>query len=210
MSELVLHFLAGFVLCFLGTLPFGPINLSVVKVTVDHGVRRGVEIAAAASLIEILQAAIAILFGMVISNFLENNIVLRFSLAVLFIILAAYIFSREPATQMREEDRGQHSWFRRGLVIAALNPQAIPFWIFALAAASQYLQLQLSGLSLLVFLLAVLFAKFAALYGFAKVSDYLSAHLQQSSLWINRLLAAVLLIIGLSQAWDGMIAVFNI
>ncbi|MBT4256534.1 MAG: hypothetical protein HOD87_10800, partial [Gammaproteobacteria bacterium] len=96
MSELALHFLVGFLLCFLGTLPFGPINLSVVKVTVDHGLRRGMEIAAAASLIEVLQALIAIVFGLMISNFLENNTAVKFVLAIVFVILAAYIFFRKP------------------------------------------------------------------------------------------------------------------
>ncbi|MBU14335.1 MAG: hypothetical protein CMQ14_04500 [Gammaproteobacteria bacterium] len=58
----------------LGTIPFGPINLTVVKTTVDHSAQRGTEIAIVASLIEILEALIAIWFGMVISRFLESNL----------------------------------------------------------------------------------------------------------------------------------------
>ena len=70
MDTPLLYFFVGFFACTLGTIPFGPINLSVVKTTVDHGARRSTEIAIVASLIEILEALIAIWFGMVISSFL--------------------------------------------------------------------------------------------------------------------------------------------
>jgi hypothetical protein len=41
---------------------------------VDHSAQWGTEIAIVASLIEILEALIAIWFGMVISRFLESNL----------------------------------------------------------------------------------------------------------------------------------------
>ena len=60
MDTPLLYFFVGFAACLLGTIPFGPINLTVVKTTVDHDARRGTEIAIAGSLIEILEALIAI------------------------------------------------------------------------------------------------------------------------------------------------------
>lgn len=97
MAELILCALTGFTICFVGTIPFGPINLTVVKVTVDHGSSKGAEVALAASVIEILQAAIAIFFGLLILGFVEESLIFKFTLATVFVCIAFYIVSREPA-----------------------------------------------------------------------------------------------------------------
>lgn len=136
MTNPYFYLLVGMIACFIGTIPFGPINLTVVKTTVDHNRLRGTEVALAASLIEILQALIAISFGMVISSYLESNVVIK-------IILAC-------------------------------------------------------------FLLGVFAGKLIALYGFVIASDYLKSHLQKSSKMVNRLLAGILLLIGLSQALSAI------
>ena len=74
MDTPLLYFVVGLLACMLGTIPLGPINLTVVKTMVDHSAQWGTGIAIVASQIEILEALIAIWFGMVISRFLESNL----------------------------------------------------------------------------------------------------------------------------------------
>ena len=162
------------------------------------------QIALAASLVETLQALIAISFGMLISSFLDSNAIVSFFLAFIFIALAMFIFTRKPKPAMSKASSRSASFFINGLIIAALNPQAVPFWIFALATISQYFVFQYEGIFLGGFLLGVFLGKMLALTGFAVASGYLKAHLQESSTLVNRLLAAILLFIGLSQAWNGV------
>lgn len=178
--------------------------MSVVKATVDYDRRRGIEVALAASIVEIFQALIAISFGLVISRYLDTNFIIQFFLAFIFIVLAIFVVTRKPRSSFNSETNKQGSFFRKGLLIAALNPQAIPFWIFALASISQYFAFEYVGIYLLSFLLAVFIGKFAALYCFVVASSYLKTHLQESGQFVNRLLAAILLLIGLSQAWNGI------
>ena len=204
MDTPVLYFLVGLFACFLGTIPFGPINLTVVKTTVDHNAARGTEVALAASLVEMAEALVAIWFGMVISNYLETNLLLRLLIALAFIGLAGFIFTRKPKPKLEQPAQDQDSFFKKGLLIAALNPQAIPFWIFALAAISQYFEFQYEGLYLVAFLIGVFVGKLFALYGFVVASTYLKAHLEQSSVLVNRILASVLLFIGISQLWNAL------
>ena len=196
--------LVGFLACFIGTIPFGPINLAVVKTTVDHDRGSGIQVAFAASIIEVVQALIAISFGMLISSFLDSNVVIKFALAFVFILLAAYIYTRKPQPGAAKESSRSSSFFVNGLLIAALNPQAVPFWIFALATISQYFSFQYDGIFLVGFLLGVFAGKLLALYGFVVASGYLKAHLSESSVLVNRLLAAILLFIGLSQGWNAV------
>ena len=204
MDNPFIYLFVGFLACLLGTIPFGPINLAVVKTTVDYDRRSGIEVAFAASLIEILQALIAISFGMLISSFLDANVFIKFFLAFVFIALAAYIFTRKPKPTLEKSEDRPSSFFRNGLLIAGLNPQAVPFWIFALATISQYFEFQYIGLTLFSFLLGVFAGKLLALYGFVIASTYLKAHLQESSTLVNRLLATILLFIGLSQGWNAV------
>lgn len=204
MENPLLYLFVGFLACLLGTIPFGPINLTVVKTTVDYDRRSGIEIAFAASIIEVLQALIAISFGMLISAFLDANVFVTFFLACFFIVLAIFIFTRKPKQTLEKERNRPASFFRNGLIVAGLNPQAVPFWIFALATISQYFEFQYMGLTLMGFLLGVFMGKLVALYGFVVASTYLKAHLQESSVLVNRLLAAILLFIGLSQGWNAV------
>ena len=206
MASPVHYFLLGFAVCFVGTIPFGPINLGVAKTTVDYDRRSGTEVAIAASIVEIFEALIALSFGLVISTYLDANFVIEFLLAFIFILLSAFVFTRKPKSSLLAETSQQTSFFGRGLLLAVLNPQAIPFWIFALAGISQYFSFQYEGVYLLSFLTGVFAGKLAALYAFVVASTYLKTHLRESGQLVNRLLAGVLLLIGLSQAWNGFSA----
>lgn len=204
MDSSFLYLLVGFLACFIGTIPFGPINLAVVKTTVDYDRKSGIKIALAASLIEMLQALIAIFFGMLISSYLDSNVYIKFILAFIFITLAIVIFTRKPKPKLQNEQSKPASFFRNGLIIASLNPQAVPFWIFALATISQYFEFQYVGVYLSGFLLGVFLGKILALYSFVIASTYLKTRLQESSTLVNRLLAGILLFIGLSQGWNAV------
>lgn len=204
MESSFLYFFVGFIACFIGTIPFGPINLTVVKTTVDYNRNRGTEVALAASIVEVFEALIAICFGMVISAFLESNVGIKLFIALVFVVLAIVIFTRKPDPALKDARDDQQSFFKKGLLIAALNPQAVPFWIFALAAISQYFEFEYMGLNLALFLVGVFVGKILALYGFVVASGYLKTHLQESSLLVNRILAGILLFIGISQAWNAV------
>lgn len=203
MANPVLYFGVGLLACFIGTIPFGPINLTVVKTTVDYDRRRGTEVALAASIVEIFEALVAISFGMVISAYLESNLIIKLVIAITFIGLAVFVFTRKSNPSLSENNENQQSFFNKGLLIAALNPQAIPFWIFALAAISQYFVFEYVGIYLASFLVGVFLGKLMALYGFVVASEYLKSHLQESSQWVNRLLAGILLFIGITQGWNA-------
>ena len=198
----LIYFMVGLIVCFIGTIPFGPINLSVVKITVDHNLRCGLEVAAAAALVEIVEALIAISFGMLISSFLDTNLLFKLVVAIAFIGLAIVVYRRRADTNLKTVSNGKHGFYLRGLLIAAVNPQAIPFWIFAIATLSQFVALDYTGVNLAGFLFGVFVGKLLALTGFAYASNYLKTHLQQSSKLVNHVLASILLLIGIGQLWN--------
>jgi threonine/homoserine/homoserine lactone efflux protein len=193
------YFIAALVVAFLSTIPFGPINLTVAKITVDKSRRRGFEVAIAASIVEIFEALVAIFFGMMISDFLENNIFFRSLIATVFIGLAVFIYKRKPKEKLLSDQHASGSELKTGFVVSILNPQAIPFWIIALAAINEYATLTFDGINLTFFLIGVFVGKLLALCAFILISHYLQTHLAQSARLVNRILTDVLLLIGLSQ-----------
>jgi len=201
MSDPLLYFLVALVTAFVATLPFGPINLTVVKTTVDHNRAHAMELSFAAAFVETGQALIAILFGLVINAFLADHADVHFVIAAVFLALAVFVFVHETHPSLNTSPDDDPSFVRRGVFVAMINPQAIPFWIFAVTAISRNLGFDYVGASLAAFLFGVFVGKSLALYGFVIGSDYLKTHMEESSRLINRLLAAVLLLIGLNQLW---------
>ena len=55
-------FFIALVASFGGTLPFGPINLSVVNTTINRSFKAALRFSTAAALVEILQALVAVRF----------------------------------------------------------------------------------------------------------------------------------------------------
>ena len=196
---MIVNFLVGASVCFVSTLPFGPINLTVAKTTVEKSHLRGFEVAVAAAVVEPFQVLLAVWFGMVISNFLQDNIVFRAVVATVFVALGVIIFQRQPTRSLNTDDHYFGSEIKTGLLVAAINPQAIPFWIIALAAINDYTDLAFQGLELTLFLLGVFVGKVLALTGFITVSNYLKTHLDESSRLVNHALGVVLTLIGLVQ-----------
>ena len=184
---------------FLGTILLGLINLAVIKTTVDQHARAGLEFAVAASLIEILQAVLALCFGAFISSFRQAYLAFEMLIASVFIPLGAAFWLRRPAIPTESDKVSRGSPFVGGLLIALLNPQAVPFWILATSIISQTLGDQFFDSALVIFLSGVALGRFAALCGFVMASHLLKARLQQSGMAINRLVGIVLLAIGILQ-----------
>ena len=159
---------------FLGTILLGLINLAVIKTTVDQHARAGLEFAVAASLIEILQAVLALCFGAFISSFRQAYLAFEMLLASVFIPLGAAFWLRRPAIPTESDNAS------RGSLFALLNPQAVPKWIRATSAIFQTLEDQFLESALVMFLSGMALGKFTALCESVIASLLLKARLQQS------------------------------
>ena len=199
----LMYLLVALVTSFIATLPFGPINLTVIKTTVDHHRGGAIQFSLGAALVETGQALVAIWFGVVISQFISAHASLHLLVAALFIALAVYVWVHETHPVLKSSDDAEPAYFKRGMFIALINAQAIPFWIFAATLTSTYLGFEYSGIFLYAYLAGVGTGKILALYGFVTASEYLKTHLEEGSRFVNHLLAIVLGGIGLLQLWSA-------
>lgn len=196
-------FLAAWLASFLGTLPFGPVNLSVVDTTIRQSFRAGLWFSAAAAIVEIGQSFVALHFNHSISAYLDSHIWAKVFTAFVFLGIGLAFMLRRNQAGLPRRKWSQNSHFARGLFVALLNPQAIPFWIFVLAyfENSQYMHLS-SHHSLqivLAFFLGVSLGKLGALMLFGLLGQAISrrSHLIQG--WMNKAVGGILIGIGLLQ-----------
>lgn len=164
-------FLMAFVFSFLGSIPPGTLNLTVLRLGLEGKMNVAFRFSLAAALIEYPYAWLALLFEdwitsspAVISNFKLISAIVMLTLGILTIRSAA-----KPISTVVEPVR--ESGFRKGLILGVLNPLALPFWI----GITAYLKMQgwitlstaleihayLFGISLGAFFLLILVAQLA-------------------------------------------------
>ncbi|NRB51400.1 MAG: LysE family transporter [Saprospiraceae bacterium] len=207
MTTLFQLFAIGWLASFLGTLPFGPINLSVVSRTVKNSLRAGLWFAFAAALIEIAQSFIALHCSALINQYLDSTPWIKWATAGLFTLLGLVFMLRREKIQEEETAKRKDNNFLAGIIISVINFQAIPFWIFILTYLdmSHHVRidtnLSLGGIAL--FLLGVSTGKFAALTLFGLVSQSVKNRVHQLKFWMNKVIGFILLLIGIFQFFNA-------
>ena len=206
MSPLILvlmHFGLGLISSFLGALPLGTVNLSVVDATVNKSFKAGLNISIAASLIEILQTSLALVFGMQISNQISSNIYTKIFVFLVFAFLGVVFLTRKNKSCKDKINKKDIPDFFRGIILALINPQALPFWVFMIAwfQSHHLLALDPHGQFALIaiFLIGVWAGKFLALLLFGYLSVMIVNRVQSLSLWMNKIIGGVLLLLAIYQ-----------
>lgn len=196
--ELFLHFLIGLGVSFLGALPLGIVNLSVIDVTANENFRAGLNLSFGASVIEVIHFLLAFWLGALVIELLEGNIYVQVFVVVLFLSLGLVYFFK-PKKDKAKCPIVQLSNFLKGIVLSAINPQAIPFWVFVIAGlnASGWVMLnEMAGLQwMLIFLFGVWVGKILALVLFGKLSLLIVSRLSSISGWMNKIIGGVLFLI---------------
>ena len=194
-------FLLGLAGSFLGGIAFGPINLSVVDLTLKKNLRCAIQFSIAAAIVEIIQASIALMFGKLISNKIAQYpevklLVIAFFLAVgLFFVLKS-----AESTSDKKVRASSNSNYLNGFIVAILNPQTIPYWIFVIAYLKTTGLLYLQSYYLLIFLFGVSLGKFFILSLYGYMSDHIKKHCSNLNEYVSKGIGGLLIAIGLVQA----------
>ncbi|HEU5291182.1 MAG TPA: LysE family transporter [Cyclobacteriaceae bacterium] len=135
--DLLQNFLIAFLFSFLGSIPPGTLNLTVLQLGLEKKINIAWRFAAAAAFIEYPYAWLAVAFESYItaSPMVLNNFKL-ISAVVMIALGGLNIWSAYKPTVFTE--KFQQSGFRRGVILGILNPLALPFWI----AVTAYLSVQ--------------------------------------------------------------------
>ncbi len=206
--ESMIFVLVGILVTYVGGIPFGMINLAMIDISVKKTLREGAWFAVGASLVEILEASVALFFGVFVQQLLDNYQGINLGLAVVLVGVGIFFVlrkvSEEDLKAQRQKSTARRQYpignFGKGIVIALLNPQAVPFWVFSLTILGQNLAMTFGQFSeIMPLLVGIFLGKLTILMTFGIFSIRLKSRLKLCCGVIDKSLGVLFLILGVIQ-----------
>ncbi len=121
-------FFMGFIFSFVGSIPPGTLNLTVLQLSLEKKIGIALRFALAVSIIEYPYTWIGVHFQYLISS--SPVVVENFQLIAAIVMTALGIYNLWPTRiPTGFAKKFNESGFRRGIVLSILNPMAIPYWM---------------------------------------------------------------------------------
>jgi threonine/homoserine/homoserine lactone efflux protein len=126
--DVLQNFLWAFIFSFLGSIPPGTLNLTVLQLGLEKKIQIAWRFAIAAALIEYPYAWLAVVFGELITDSpsILHNLQLIGAVVMTSLGIMNLMSTRKPSVFAQ---KFQQSGFRRGIALSILNPMILPFWI---------------------------------------------------------------------------------
>jgi threonine/homoserine/homoserine lactone efflux protein len=125
--SVIITFSLAYFFSFIGSIPPGTINLLIVQLGLDKKFAVAWRFAIAAALIEYPYAWLAIKFkSLILSSPTVLDNLLLITAIVMIVLGLVNVIPTSKASSISQ--RFESSGFRRGLLLAILNPLAIPYW----------------------------------------------------------------------------------
>ena len=190
----------GFFFRFIGSIPPGTINLSVIQLGLRKNVAAAFRMGIAAALVEFVYAAIAIKFQIYISSnpAIKNNFIL-ISASVLILLGLMNLVSVKLKKSGRKNKLAaiSASGFRKGVLISIANPLAMPFWIGVTAYLQSNAWIDFSNTSIWSYVCGISFGTLAVLSMLSIIAFKTGKFIEPDNKLIKIIPGIVLLALGL-------------
>lgn len=193
---LIQLFFTGLFFSFIGSIPPGTINVSVLQLSISGHFRSALRFALSATIVEFLYALIAIQFQFAITS--SEVIQANFHIISASVMLALGVINLWPTRKGAgtKSNRFQNSGFRRGLVISLLNPLAIPYWIGITAFLEHQKWIQLDSTNMYWYVSGISTGTFLLLLTLALLAKFVAPYVQNSTI-IKKLPGFIFLVLGI-------------
>lgn len=175
-------FFVGLFFSFLGSIPPGTINISVMQLAMRNKKAAALYFALAAALVEYVYAGFAVKFQMFLTE--NTSIAGNFQIisGLVLLILGVINLVKRGQRQLNSQQQEKMAGFKKGVLISLANPLAIPFWL----AVTAYLQsmgwvvlndtnylIYVAGISSGTFLLLACVTWLGARFSFIQNNDFI-------------------------------------
>lgn len=128
-------FVIAFVISYLGSIPPGVANVSVMQMAMQDHKRAAVFFSLSASLVEFLYAGLTVKFQIFLQQSTQMEYYFQFVTAAALIVVGIFSLRSHAGTKdVRSEDVAKgRDGFKKGIVLGFLNPMTIPFWLMVTA-----------------------------------------------------------------------------
>jgi len=141
----LIHFAWGWLCSFLGTIPFGTINVSITEAAINKSVKVAIFMGIGASFVEFFQSYIALAFFNILTTNpkVERTIILS-CIPIFLAIGIFYLFKKSSAMPKPTSKAANAIGVAKGFMLSAFNLIAVPYYVFlgGWLASSNYINLR--------------------------------------------------------------------
>lgn len=186
---LFLNFLIGVVVNFIGYVPLGNVNLTVVQLTINRGVKAAMYFIVSFSIVEFFFTYTIMYFADWFAS--QQRLLYWLDWILIFVFLLLGFLSWFNTQKTKNVDYSLNDSIKYGIILGIVNPMQIPFWMIGGTYMISKGWIEIGHGALAVFSLGSAVGSFLCLFGFSRFSKYLNERFAFSSKIINRSIAVV-------------------
>lgn len=186
------YFITGFLVCTLGALPFGLVNLTVMDVSIQQGNQKAMKIAHGAALVEVLFGLTALLAGGFLQKYIEGNIIVHYIIILVLAIAGLSFFGKKQNGELSPGQNG--GGFLKGIFLNLISLQVLLFWLFAVTYLTSRDLLPEKVFSVIMFGLGVWIGKITILAIYMIMSKKILSKSLMVSKYMNQIIGSILFV----------------
>ncbi len=194
--EYVLPLIIGFLAAFIGLLAPSMLNMTAAKTSLEKGKSAGIQFAAGAASVVIIQAFIAVYFA----NKITPEVIKTLQKAAFFVLMGLSIFffmqARKKFKAEGKDKKG--STFIIGMGMSSLNMLAVPFYL-AMAKVGEGYGMKLEIPYSLVYVIGAVLGAFSLFSIYASFAEVIAKKAQFIAKNINYILAGLFVILAIAS-----------
>ncbi|WP_461449146.1 LysE family translocator [Mucilaginibacter sp.] len=178
-----LTFFIGVIANFVGYIPPGNINLTLVQITINRGLKQALQFIIAFSCVEFFFTYFVMNAAEWLSAQVKLDVIIDWVMVVLFSVLGTITWmnrNKPPETKYSEHDS-----IKYGILLGFLNPMQIPFWLITGTYLITHEWIDTGRLNLVIFSIGAAGGAFLALFLYAKFADYIKSKFALSNKIVN-------------------------
>jgi threonine/homoserine/homoserine lactone efflux protein len=178
-----LTFFIGMIANAIGYIPPGNINLTVVQLTINRGLKQSLMFIVSFSCVEFFFTYFIMHAAKWLSAQVRLDTIIDWVMVVLFGVLGAitWISRNKPPKASYSE----HESIRYGILLGFLNPMQIPFWMITGTYLITHEWIEVGKLALVIFSIGAAAGAFLGLYMYAHFAKFIQSKFALSTKFIN-------------------------
>ncbi|RYE21996.1 MAG: lysine transporter LysE [Sphingobacteriales bacterium] len=178
-----LTFLIGLIANFMGYVPPGNINLTLVQITINRGLKHALQFITAFSIVEFFFTFVIMQAAKWLSEQAKLDTIIDWVMVLLFGILGTYTWlhrNKPPKTNY-----SNRASIKYAILLGIFNPMQLPFWMVTGTYVITHEWILDGWAALIVFSLGSAAGSFLCLYLYAKFAQYIQSRFVLSTRVIN-------------------------
>ncbi|MCJ8211906.1 LysE family translocator [Mucilaginibacter sp. RS28] len=178
-----LTFFIGLIANFIGYIPPGNINLTLVQITINRGMKHALQFIIAFSSIEFFFTFFIMNAARWLNKQIHLALIIDIVMLLMFTILGTITWlkrNKPPQSNYSNQDT-----IRYGILLGFINPMQIPFWLIAGTYVITHEWILTGNMALAVFSLGSAAGAFLCLFLYARFAAYIKKRFALSTRVIN-------------------------